>query len=249
MHAHESTGFNEAQKMVTKRDGSLEPFSKDELTKHLSMMCDGLNKDHINIDVVVGKVMMGLPKGVKTVQIVDLCAETCAYMAIVHPDYTMLANRITVSSLHRTTSDDIGVVAETLYRFVDSCGRPAPLLCEKTYNVIIKYRDAINKKIDYKRDFNYDFFGFKTLERAYLLRVEDKKIAERPQHLLMRVSFGIHLDDIESAFETYDLMSELWFTHATPTLFNSGCPNPQMSSCFLLNMREDSIHGIYDTLK
>ena len=170
-------------------------------------------------------------------------------MAIVHPDYTMLANRITVSSLHRTTSDDIGVVAETLYRFVDSCGRPAPLLCEKTYNVIIKYRDAINKKIDYKRDFNYDFFGFKTLERAYLLRVEDKKIAERPQHLLMRVSFGIHLDDIESAFETYDLMSELWFTHATPTLFNSGCPNPQMSSCFLLNMREDSIHGIYDTLK
>lgn len=166
----------------------------------------------------------------------DLCAETCAYMAIVHPDYTMLANRISVSSLHKTTPDDIAEVAETLFRFVDSCGRPAALLCEKTYNVMVEHRDAINKRIDYKRDFNYDFFGFKTLERAYLLRVENKRIAERPQHLLMRVSIGIHLNDLEAAFETYDLMSEQWFTHATPTLFNSGTPQPQMSSCFLLNM-------------
>jgi len=249
MHAHESTGFNETQKMVTKRDGSLEPFAKDELTKHLSQMCDGLNKDHLNVEIVVGKVMMGLPKGVKTTQIVDLCAETCAYMAIVHPDYTMLANRISVSSLHKTTADDIAEVAETLFRFTDSCGRPAPLLDEITYSVMIKNKDAINKKIDYTRDFNYDFFGYKTLERAYLLKVENKKIAERPQHLLMRVSIGIHQHDLESAFETYDLMSEQWFTHATPTLFNSGTPQPQMSSCFLLNMQEDSIHGIYDTLK
>lgn len=170
-------------------------------------------------------------------------------MAIVHPDYTMLANKISVSSLHRTTFDDIRDVAEKLFRFVDSCDRPAPLLDQKTYEIIIANADQINARIDYTRDFNYDFFGFKTLERAYLLRCENKSIAERPQHLLMRVSIGIHQEDLESAFETYDLMSEQWFTHATPTLFNSGTPMPQMSSCFLLAMREDSINGIYDTLK
>jgi ribonucleoside-diphosphate reductase subunit M1 len=123
---------------------------------------------------------------------VDLCAETCAYMAIFHPDYTLLANKISVSSLHKTTPDDIAKVAETLYRFIDSCGRPAPLLDKKTYEIIIKNADVINARLDYTRDFNYDFFGFKTLEKAYLLRVENKKIAERPQHLLMRVSIGIH---------------------------------------------------------
>jgi ribonucleoside-diphosphate reductase subunit M1 len=129
---------------------------------------------------------------VKTTQIVDLCAETCAYMAIVHPDYTMLANRISVSSLHRTTPDDMAEVAEILHKFVDSCGRPAPLLDDKTYNVIIQNKEKINAKLDYSRDFNYDFFGFKTLEKSYLLRVENKRVAERPQHLLMRVSIGIH---------------------------------------------------------
>jgi len=170
-------------------------------------MCDGLDMNYINVEIIVGKVVMGLPAGVKTTQIVDLCAETCAYMAIVHPDYTMLANRISVSSLHRTTDDCIGDVAETLHKFIDSCGRKAALLDDKTYEIIVKNKAAINARIDYKRDFNYDFFGFKTLERAYLLRVADKKIAERPQHLLMRVSIGIHQEDLESAFETYDLMS------------------------------------------
>jgi len=187
--------------------------------------------------------------GVKSIQIVDLCAETCAYMAIVHPDYTILANRVTVKALHKRTPDDIRQVAETLYRFVDSCDRPAPLLDTITYETIIKNADAINAKIDYARDFNYDFFGYKTLEKSYLLRVGNKVIAERPQHLLMRVSIGIHKGDLDSAFETYDLMSNQWFTHATPTLFNSGTPQPQMSSCFLLAMKEDSIDGIYDTLK
>ena len=128
-------------------------------------------------------------------------------MAIVHPDYTILANKISVSSLHKTTDDDISKVAETLFKFVDSCGRKAGLLDEKTYNIIMSNAEAINKRIDYSRDFNYDFFGFKTLEKAYLLRVGDKKIVERPQHLLMRVSIGIHQEDLESAFETYDLMS------------------------------------------
>ena len=186
--------------------------------------------------------------GVKTTQIVDLCAETCAYMAIVHPDYTMLANRISVGSLHKTTDADIRKVADTLYHFTSN-GRPAPLLDANTYAIIQKHGDEINKRLDYTRDFNYDFFGYKTLEKSYLLRVENKRIAERPQHMLMRVSIGIHQEDLESAFETYDLMSQQWFTHATPTLFNSGTTMPQMSSCFLLAMKEDSIHGIYDTLK
>jgi ribonucleoside-diphosphate reductase subunit M1 len=180
--------------------------------------------------------------------IVTLTAETCAYLAMAHPDYSILANRVAVSALHARTSDDIRIVAESLYAYKDICGRPAPLLSDAVYNVMLKHADKINAAFDYTRDFGYDFFGFKTLERAYLLRV-DNKIAERPQHMLMRCSIGIHLEDLESAFETYDLMSQMWFTHATPTLFNSGTPKAQMSSCFLLTMREDSIEGIYDTLK
>ena len=169
-------------------------------------------------------------------------------MAIVHPDYTMLANRITVTALHDRTFDDFKKVADVLYNYKDKVGRPAALLSDEVYAVICKYGDQINAKIDYSRDFNYDFFGFKTLERSYLLRCLGQ-VVERPQHMLMRCSIGIHLDDIEAAFETYDLMSTMWFTHATPTLFNSGTCKPQMSSCFLLAMREDSIDGIYDTLK
>ena len=169
-------------------------------------------------------------------------------MAIVHPDYTMLANRIAVTALHDRTFDDIKKVADMLFNLEDKVGRPAPLLADDVYECITKHADKINAKLDYTRDFNYDFFGFKTLERGYLLKCNNKT-AERPQHMLMRVSIGIHLDDLESAFETYDLMSQQWFTHATPTLFNSGTQKPQMSSCFLLAMREDSIEGIYDTLK
>ena len=169
-------------------------------------------------------------------------------MAIVHPDYTMLANRIAVTALHDRTFDDIKKVADTLYNLKDKVGRDAPLLADDVYKCICENADKINEKLDYKRDFNYDFFGFKTLERGYLLKCDGKTV-ERPQHMLMRVSIGIHLNDLESAFETYDLMSNQWFTHATPTLFNSGTQKPQMSSCFLLAMREDSIEGIYDTLK
>lgn len=153
-------------------------------------------------------------------------SETCAYMAIVHPDYTILANRVSVRALHKRTPADIREIANNLRNFVDSCGRPAALLCEQTYNVMIENADAINAKLDFNQDYNYDFFGYKTLEKSYLLRTTDKKIAERPQHLLMRVSIGIHGHDLESAFETYELMSQQWFTHATPTLFNAGTPQP-----------------------
>ena len=170
-------------------------------------------------------------------------------MTIIHPDFSVLANRVAVSALHARTDGDIAKVAKELFFFTDSCGRPAPLLSENCYEVMTTHADKINAVLDYTRDFNYDFFGFKTLERAYLLRVKDKRVVERPQAMLMRCSIGIHQDDLASAFETYDLMSKMWFTHATPTLFNSGTPHPQMSSCFLLAMREDSIEGIYDTLK
>jgi ribonucleotide reductase alpha subunit len=169
-------------------------------------------------------------------------------MAIVHPDYTKLANRVTVQALHDRTPSCMKEVAEILFNFKDKVGRPAPLLSDEVHQVMINNYERINAELDFSRDFEYDFFGFKTLEKSYLLRV-DGQVAERPQHMLMRCSIGIHVNDLEAAFETYQLMSQQWFTHATPTLFNSGTQKAQMSSCFLLAMREDSIEGIYDTLK
>jgi ribonucleotide reductase alpha subunit len=155
----------------------------------------------------------------------NLAAETCAYMNIIHPDYSKLAARILVSNLHKQTTSDFLEVSKRLKDFKDKVGRPAPMLADDVYAVIEKNIDKINAKIDYNRDYSYDYFGLRTLERAYLLK-DGKKTIERPQHMLMRVSIGIHKHDLESAFETYDLMSELWFTHATPTLFNSGTPKP-----------------------
>ena len=169
-------------------------------------------------------------------------------MSNLHPDYSKLASRIEVSNLHKETDDNYLTVLEKLDKMTDKQGRNASLIHPEVMRVVRENLDKINAKLDYSRDFGYDYFGFKTLERSYLLKA-DGKIVERPQHMLMRCSLGIHLDDLESAFETYDLMSQLWFTHATPTLFNSGTPKPQMSSCFLLTMREDSMEGIFDTLK
>jgi ribonucleotide reductase alpha subunit len=185
---------------------------------------------------------------VTTADLDNLAAETCAYMNIIHPDYSKLAARILVSNLHKQTTADFLEVSKRLKDFKDKVGRPAAMLADDVFEVIEKNIDKIHAKIDYNRDYNYDYFGLRTLERAYLLK-DGKKTIERPQHMLMRVSIGIHKQDLESAFETYDLMSELWFTHATPTLFNSGTPKPQMSSCFLLSMKEDSIDGIFETLK
>jgi ribonucleotide reductase alpha subunit len=170
-------------------------------------------------------------------------------MNFVHPDYSKLASRIEISNLHKETHDDYMKVITELDNVTDKVGRPASLIHPEVKRVVTANIDKINAKIDYSRDFNYDYFGFKTLERSYLLKNSEGKIVERPQHMLMRVSIGIHYDDLESAFETYDLMSELWFTHATPTLFNAGTKKPQMSSCFLLTMKEDSMDGIFETLK
>jgi len=178
----------------------------------------------------------------------NLIAETTAYLNILHPDYGKLAARVAVTKLHKETSPNFFDVVTQLYTYTETNRGDASLIADDVYEIIKANQDALQKALVYKRDWDYDYFGYKTLERSYLLKVNGK-IVERPQHMLMRVSVGIHKDDIERAIETYNLMSDRWFTHATPTLFNAGTPKPQMSSCFLLMMKDDSILGIYDTLK
>lgn len=233
---------------IIKRDGSSQKVDVTKIEKRITGQMDGLNLAHMNLHGIVQRVVDGIYDGIKATELDSLAAETCAYMNIIHPDYSWLAARIAVSTLHKETKENIKDVAEQLYNCKDKCGRLAPLLSEEVYRIIMDNHEKIQARIDFKRDQGYDFFGFKTIDRAYLLKV-DGVIVERPQHMLMRVSIGIHGADLESAFETYDLMSTKLFTHATPTLFNSGTPTPQMSSCFLLKMKDDSIEGIYETLK
>ncbi|CDW78567.1 ribonucleoside-diphosphate reductase [Stylonychia lemnae] len=235
-------------KYVIKRDGSHQEISIAKIRRRMECHSQGLNEKFINYDVVVNKVFSGIYSGVTTAELDNLTAETCAYMNMVHPDYSKLAARIAISNLHKKTSSDFLEVSARLKNFKDKFGREAALLADDVYDIILRNKDEIQSRLVYDRDYNYDYFGFRTLERAYLLK-DGSKIIERPQHMLMRVSIGIHKEDLESAFETYDLMSQLWFTHATPTLFNSGTPKPQMSSCFLLTMKEDSIDGIFETLR
>ena len=233
---------------VIKRDGRKEQVMFDKITARVRKLCYGLNELVDPLKVTM-RVIEGLYDGVTTSELDNLAAEIAATMTTAHPDYARLAARISVSNLHKNTKKTFSEVMEDLYTYVNPrTGKDAPLLSDEVYKVIMEHKDRLDSTIIYNRDFGYDYFGFKTLERSYLLKLNGK-IAERPQHMLMRVSVGIHLDDIESAIETYELMSKKYFTHATPTLFNSGTPKPQMSSCFLLTMKEDSIDGIYDTLK
>ena len=233
---------------VVKRDGRKEPIMFDKITARVRKLCYGLNElvDPLKISM---RVIEGLYDGVTTSELDNLAAEVSATMTTSHPDYARLAARISVSNLHKNTKKSFSEVMEDLYTYVNPrTGKDAPLLSDEVYKVIMDNADDLDSTIIYNRDFGYDYFGFKTLERSYLLKLNGN-IAERPQHMLMRVSVGIHLDDLESVKETYELMSKKFFTHATPTLFNSGTPKPQMSSCFLLAMQDDSIDGIYDTLK
>jgi len=233
---------------VVKRDGRKEPIMFDKITSRVRKMCYGLNSlvDPVKISM---RVIEGLYDGVTTSELDNLAAEVAATMTTTHPDYAKLAARISVSNLHKSTKKSFSETMEDLYTYVNPRnGKKAPLLSDEVYKVIMDNKDKLDSTIIYNRDFGYDYFGFKTLERSYLLKLNGK-IAERPQHMLMRVSIGIHLNDLEAALETYELMSKKYFTHATPTLFNSGTPKPQMSSCFLLTMKDDSIEGIYDTLK
>ena len=233
---------------VLKRDGRKEPIMFDKITARIKKLCYGFNPLVDPVRVAM-RVIEGLYDGVTTSELDNLAAEIAATMTTTHPDYASLAARISVSNLHKNTLKSFSETMKDLYEYVNPItGKKAPLLSDEVYKVIEKNAEELDSKIIYNRDFGYDYFGFKTLERSYLLKINGQ-IVERPQHMLMRVSVGIHLDDLEAVIDTYELMSKKYFTHATPTLFNSGTPKPQMSSCFLLTMQDDSIDGIYDTLK
>lgn len=233
---------------VVKRDGRKEAVKFDKITARIVKMCYGLDP-LVSPEMIAMKVIEGLYDGVLTTDLDNLAAEVAASKTLDHPDYALLASRIAVSNMHKNTKKVFSDVVEDLYNYIDpKTGKKASLIADDVYEVVQKHKDTLDSSVIYDRDFKYDYFGFKTLERSYLLRINGI-IVERPQHMLMRVSLGIHKDDIQAVLKTYDLLSEGWFTHATPTLFNSGTPKPQMSSCFLLTMKEDSIDGIYETLK
>jgi ribonucleoside-diphosphate reductase alpha chain len=233
---------------VFKRDGRKEPVMFDKITARVRKLCYGLSPMVDPVKVAL-RVIEGIYDGVTTSELDNLAAEIAATMTTTHPDYAKLAERISVSNLQKNTKKSFFETMTDLYEYVNPrTGKKAPLIADDVYEVIKNNAEFLDSAIIYNRDFNYDYFGFKTLERSYLLKINGQ-IVERPQHMLMRVSVGIHLDDLDSVLETYELMSKKFFTHATPTLFNSGTPKPQMSSCFLLAMKDDSIDGIYDTLK
>ncbi len=233
---------------VIKRSGRKEAVKFDKVTARIEKLSYSLSP-LVNAIDVAKKVIEGIYEGVPTTELDNLAAETAASLSTKHPDYALLASRIAISNLHKNTVKSFSETMHKLYTYVDSAsGKKTPLIADDVWAVIEANAELLDSTIIYDRDFGFDYFGFKTLEKSYLLRMEGK-VVERPQHMYMRVAIGIHKNDIESAIETYNLMSERWFTHATPTLFNAGTPKPQMSSCFLLTMKDDSIDGIYDTLK
>ncbi len=235
--------------LVIKRDGRKESVKFDKITARIEKLSYGLNTKYVKTIEIAKKVIDGLYDGVSTQELDELAAETAATLTTKHPDYATLAARISISNLHKTTSKSFSNTIKRLYTYTNQKTQEnASLISKDVYGIINKNAAILDSSIIYDRDFNYDYFGFKTLQKSYLLKL-DGKVVERPQHMLMRVAVGIHHDDIDSVIETYNLLSEKWFTHATPTLFNAGTPKPQLSSCFLLTMQEDSIDGIYNTLK
>jgi ribonucleoside-diphosphate reductase alpha chain len=234
---------------VVKRDGRSEAVKFDKITSRIQKLCYGLDQAHVDPVRVAMKVIEGLYDGVTTLELDNLAAEIAATLTTRHPDYALLAARIAISNLHKATKKSFSETMRDLYEYIDpKTGHSASLISNEVWHVIETHAQELDSAIIHDRDFLLDFFGFKTLERSYLLKLNDS-IVERPQHMLMRVAVGIHRDDLQAVIETYDLLSERWFTHATPTLFNAATPKPQMSSCFLISMKEDSIDGIYDTLK
>jgi ribonucleoside-diphosphate reductase alpha subunit len=234
---------------VIKRDGHRESVKFDKITARIEKLCYGLDARYIKPVEVAKKVIEGLYDGVTTVELDNLAAEICATLATKHPDYAKLAARIAISNLHKVTSKSFSNTMKRLYTYVDpKTGENASMISKEAYEVIRSHAAKLDEAIIHNRDYEFDYFGFKTLDRSYLFKI-DGKVVERPQHMFMRVAVGIHMNDIDAVIETYNLMSERWFIHATPTLFNAATPKPQMSSCFLLTMKGDSIEGIYDTLK
>jgi ribonucleoside-diphosphate reductase alpha chain len=235
--------------IVVKRDGRRETVKFDKITSRIQRLCYGLSPEHVEPVQVAIKVIEGIYDGVTTSELDNLAAEIAASLTTKHPDYALLASRIAISNLHKNTKKSFSETMRDLHDYIDpKTNLHASLIAEDVFKIINDNADLLDSTIIYDRDFGYDYFGFKTLEKSYLLKVNGK-VVERPQHMLMRVAVGIHKEDVNAAIETYNLMSERWFTHATPTLFNAGTPKPQLSSCFLLSMKGDSIEGIYDTLK
>lgn len=233
---------------VTKRNGKSEEVHFDKITNRIKKLAWGLDKTVDPIQVAK-KVCIGVYSGVKTSELDELAAQTAAHMVTVHPDYGLLAARIEVSNLHKNTKKLFSEVVEDLYTYINPrSGEKGPLISDRVYQIVQENKEKLDSAIVYGRDYGYDYFGIKTLTKSYLLKLNGR-IAERPQHMLMRVSLGIHEDKLDKVIETYNLMSLKWFTHASPTLFNGGTQRPQLSSCFLLTMKDDSIEGIYDTLK
>jgi ribonucleoside-diphosphate reductase alpha chain len=234
---------------VVKRNGKKEPVHFDKITTRIEKLSYGFNRDYVNPVEIAKVVIQGLYDGIPTTELDNLAAETAASLTTKHPDYAILAARIAVSNLHKNTKKSFSETVSDLYHYISpKTGQQAPLIAEDVYEIVMKNADRLDSAIIYNRDYDYDYFGFKTMERAYLLKINNK-VAERPQQMIMRVAVGIHKEDIEAAVRTYELMSEKWFTHATPTLFNAGTPKPQLSSCFLLAAQDDSIEGIFNTLK
>ena len=235
--------------LVIKRDQRKESVKFDKITARIEKLSYGLNTKYVKTIEIAKKVIDGIYDGVSTQELDELAAETAATLTTKHPDYAVLAARISISNLHKTTSKSFSNTMKRLYTYINpKTGKNASLLSKEIYGIINKNAAILDSSIIYDRDFSYDYFGFKTLEKSYLLKLKGL-VVERPQHMLMRVAIGIHKENIDAAIETYNLLSEKWFTHATPTLFNAGTPKPQLSSCFLLTMKDDSIEGIYDTLK
>ena len=234
---------------VIKRNGKKEAVHFDKITARIHKLIYGLSISEKDVIEIAKKVIQGIYDNITTTELDNLAAETAAAQTTIHPDFSVLAARIAVSNLHKNTLKSFSKTAQLLYEYTDPITQThAPLISEEIYKIIRKNADELDSSVIYDRDYNFDYFGFKTLERSYLIRTNGK-VTERPQHLFMRVALGIHKEDIQAAIETYNLMSEKWFIHATPTLFNAGTPKPQLSSCFLLSMTEDSIAGIFDTLK
>jgi ribonucleoside-diphosphate reductase alpha subunit len=234
---------------VTKRDGTEEKMSFDKISNRLKKLMWELDSKNINLLKVSQKVIQGLYNKISTVKLDELSSQICANLITDHLDYGILASRIEISNLHKQTKKKFSLVVEDLYNYINpETGEKGSLISKKVYRIVNSNKKKINSSIIYDRDYGYDYFGIKTLQKSYLLKI-NKKIVERPQHMLMRVSIGIHGKDLDKAIETYNYMSQKYFTHATPTLFNAGTPKPQLSSCFLLQMQEDSIDGIYETLK
>ena len=228
---------------VVKRDGRKEPVSFDKITSRISKLCYSFDPKFVDPSRVSQKVVQGVYDGVTTAALDDLAAETAAYLTTQHPDYSRLAARITASNLQKNTDPSFSSVMDRLHAYKNpKTGKPAPLVSDEVHEIIMTNKERLDGALKYERDLEYDYFGFKTLEKSYLLRMHGK-VAERPQQMLMRVAIGIHKRDLDAAVETYELMSQRWFTHATPTMFNAGTPQPQMSSCFLLSMKDDSIDG------